>query len=65
MQTACLKLKLEKCTFKASEKKYLGHVIKGGLKATQQNVEAVVNAQRPIHLKQLQSYFRLTFPNSS
>ena len=60
LRTGGLKLKIKKCTFCASEVKYLGHVVsKDGLCPDESKVSAVQNFSVPQDLTQLRSFLGL------
>ena len=59
-QRVNLKLKLSKCTFFATEVKFLGHVIgRQGIKMDPEKIEKVLNWPIPTSVKELQSFLGL------
>ena len=60
LRTAGLKLKIKKCTFCASEVKYLGHIVsKNGLSHDESKVNGVKSFPVPQDLTQLRSFLGL------
>ena len=61
IQEAGLTLKFDKCTFAASELKFLGHIItEKGVAVLPEKIEAVRNSKQPINVTDIRSFVGLT-----
>ena len=60
LQSAGLKLRLDKCTFSVPQVTYLGYLIdKNGIHPTKEKVHAIVQAPAPTNVTQLRAYLGL------